>query len=236
MHAADASLWHLEQFSDPKRSTIRLREFVTRIAGDAQPPEEVLDAGCGAGANMSHLAHLWPTARWTGLDHDPELLAIGRQRLEPERFTMVQGDFLALERLFGRKHFDVRFSIMTLSWIDDYERAVEQMFAVTRGWLFVLNLFSESELDAFIRMRGRMPGRQQGYDEHYNVYSLPRFERFCRERGARAVVAEPFEIDVDLPRTDPTGMGTFTELTGDGRRIQFSGPLLMPWWFVAVRI
>ena len=82
---------------------------------------------------------------------------------------------------------------MVLSWLYDYEVAVEQMLGVTRNWLIVLSLFWEGELDAMTRVLGRLPaGAHEGYDEHYNVYSLPRFERFCQEarcpRGRREAV------------------------------------------------
>jgi ubiquinone/menaquinone biosynthesis C-methylase UbiE len=228
--------WHHEQFLHPKRSTVHLREFAARIVGRGDAPSEVLDAACGAGANMFHLSELWPTAHWTGVDLDAGLVEAGRERLDPERFSIVTGDLLSLEEAFGAKRFDVCFSIMALSWLDDYERAVGQMLMVTKSWLFILNLFSETDLDAFIHVVGRSPGHLEGHDEYYNVYSLPRFDEFCRGLGARETVAEQFEIDIDLPRPDHRGMGSFTERTFDGRRLQFSGPLLMPWWFVAVGI
>jgi ubiquinone/menaquinone biosynthesis C-methylase UbiE len=215
---------------------MRLREFTTRILANEAPPAEVLDAGSGAGANMLHLADLLPDARWTGLDLDAELVELGREHLDPERFTMVTGNLLHLERQLGAKRFDLCLSIMTLSWIEDYERAVEQMLAVTKRWLVLSSLFGDTDLDAFIRMRGRLPGAHHGYSEYYNIYSLPRFREFCRELGAKEVIAEPFEIDIDLPRPEHGGMGTWTERTEDGRRLQFSGPLSMPSWFVAVRV
>jgi methyltransferase family protein len=220
-----------------------LSEFVARTLSGSDPPSEapaaagaILDAGAGAGANMKHLSDLFTDAHWTGVDLAGELVEIGRKHLDPTRFTMRQGNLLKLEQDFGPRRFDVCFSIMTLSWIEDYEAAVQQMLAVTRGWLFILNLFSETDVDAFIQVTGRRAGPHDGFKANYNVYSLPRFREFCRTLGAREIVAEPFEIDIDLPRPDHGGMGSWTERTADGRRLQLSGPLLMPWWFVAVRI
>jgi hypothetical protein len=228
--------WHSDQFAEPKRSTAHMREFAARTLAGEPAPTAVLDAGAGAGANMLHLADLFPAARWTGVDLDEDLVRAGRERLDGERFELLAGDVLELERMFGAKHFDVSLSIMTLSWIADYERAIEQMFAVTKRWLLILNLFGDTELDAFIRVRGRHAGPHEGLEEHYNVYSLPRFRDFCLRLGAVETIAEPFEIDVDLPRPEHGGMGTWTERTVDGRRLQFSGALSMPWWFVAVRL
>jgi ubiquinone/menaquinone biosynthesis C-methylase UbiE len=227
--------WHADQYAGPNRSTAHLREFVMRVLADEEHPTEALEGGCGGGAKMLHLSDMFPDAHWTGVDRDDEFIRIGREHLDPRRFTMLHVDLDRLAETFGPRRFDISFSIMTLSWIADYESAIQQMLTVTRKWLFILNLFSESELDAFVQMRSRMSGPQEGLNSFYNIYSLPRFLTYCRQLGATQVVAEPFEIDIDIPRPDHRGMGTWTERTADGRRLQFSGPLAMPWWFVAVR-
>jgi len=233
---AERIAWHRGQFQQPKRSTVKLREFVRSVMTDGDPATEVLDVATGAGANMQHLAELFPEARWTGTDLEAELVEVGRQHLDPARFTLIEGDLFDLEQTLGRKRFDVCFSIQVLSVVEDYERPVEQMLAVTKRWLFIFSLFSDTDLDAFTRLVGRRPGPSSHLNVPYNVYSLPRFCEFARGRGARRVIAEPFAIDVDLPRPDHKGIGTWTRTTADGERLQFSGPLLMPWWFVAVEI
>jgi hypothetical protein len=228
--------WHSQQYIEPKRSVVMLREFVTRTMAWSDPPTDVLDAATGAGANMMHLWDLFPDAHWTGVDLAEQLVETGRERLDSTRFSILVGDLFKLERHFGPRRFDVCFSIMTLSWLEDYERAVEQMLAVTKGWLFILNLFSDTDVDAFTEVVERMHGSRCGLKAHYNVYSLRRFRKFCRQLGVREIIAEPLEIDIDLPRPDHGGMGTWTERTADGRRLQISGPLLMPWWLVAVQV
>jgi len=185
---------------------------------------------------MLHLADLFPDAHWTGVDYDEEALAIGRERLDPERFELVCGDIMDLEGSFGAKRFDISFSLMTLLNLEDYERAVEQMLAVTSRRVFILSLFAQTEFDAFIRVSARLAGGAfEGRWAFYNIYSLPTFEAYCRGLGATDIVAEPFEIDIDIPRPAHGGMGTWTERMADGRRMQLSGPLAMPWWFVAIR-
>jgi hypothetical protein len=228
--------WHNDQWAaGPNRSTAHLREFVARILSEDEVPGTALEAGCGAGVKMLHLADLFPSAHWTGVELSEDAVQAGRDRLDPERFTLRQGDLNRLVEMFGERCFDITFSIMVLSWIEDYEAVVEQMLSVTKGRLFILNLFADCDLDAFIRVRGRHQGSHEGLESFYNVYSLPRFLAYCRRLGASDIVAEPFEIDVDIPRPDHGGMGTWTERTTDGRRLQISGRLIMPWWFVAMR-
>jgi hypothetical protein len=225
--------WHEQQFAEPKRSTTHLAAFAARHL----PVQEVgtaLDAASGAGANMLHLSETFPAARWTGVELTDEPLRVGREYLGDERFELLQGDIYDLPAAVGNRRFDVSFSIQTLSWLDDYEKPIEQMMAVTDGWIVASSLFSESYYDAFVRVANR--GDDDEPDHNYNVYSLPRLESFVRGLGAREFVAERFEIDVDLEPPTDGGMGTWTERTADGRRLQFSGPLHMPWWYVAVRL
>lgn len=217
--------WHTRQFGEPMRSTVHLAGFADRLIG-GPIAGRALDVACGAGANIVHLRQRLG-GTWSGLDIDDTLVELGQQR----GLDLVQGDLHALEGTFGPNVFASSFSLMTLSWLDDYERAVEQMLAVTDGWVFASSLFAESEFDALVEVRDR----DASHVYNYNVYSLARFEAFCRRQpGVTEFVAEPFEIDIDLERP-ARGMGSWTERTMDGRRITFSGPVWMPWWFVAIR-
>lgn len=42
----------------------------------------------------------------------------------------------------------------------------------------------------------------------------------------------PFEIDIDIPKTDSMDIGTYTVKTVEGKRIQISAGLMMPRYFV----
>jgi hypothetical protein len=233
----DKLAWAGDQFEEPKRSTVHLAEFAARVAGRPEDVRTAVDFGAGGGANMAYMARVFPNARWTGVDIDDELLDIGRQRLGPERFEFVQGDLLDLRPALGDRTFDAAFMVMTISWLDRYEEAMEQALDHVSGWFVLSGLFNPGDLDAFIRVRGRLEGSpHDGYDQPYNVYSLPRFERWCRDRGVTEFVAEPFHIDVDLDPPDHAGMASWTERMADGRRITFSGPLYMPWYFVALKV
>ena len=52
----------------------------------------------------------------------------------------------------------------------------------------------------------------------------------------KKVIAEDFVIDVDLPVPESKQMGTYTLKDINGTRLQFSGPLFMPWKMIAIRM
>lgn len=229
--------YHVRQFVEPYRSTVHLADFIRSVV--PQPRGTALDVACGAGANIFYLSQQFPQCRWTGVDiAGTELFPIGQQYLDEQQLdvTLVEGDLYKLTDTFEEKQFDLVFSLQTLMGIPSYEQAMDQLFAVTRGWLFVTSLFSDFDVDARIEVMdyGR-PADCQG-PFFYNIYSLRRFRAYCEARGCKQFVSQDFEIDIDLAPHETYGMTTFTERLADGRRLQRSGPLLMPWKFVAIQM
>ncbi len=62
------------------------------------------------------------------------------------------------------------------------------------------------------------------------------FVRACKELGAYKVEAMDLLMDVDLERLGHGHMDTYTQRLADGTRLQCSGPLLLPWKFIAVKM
>ena len=71
---------------------------------------------------------------------------------------------------------------------------------------------------------------------NYNVYSLSRFQRACEAKGCKQFVSRDFVIDVDLPPPENGKLGTYTRRLEDGQRLQFSGPIFLPWKVIGVRM
>lgn len=107
---------------------------------------------------------------------------------------------------------------------------------MSRGWLFVDVLFTEFDVDVKIELTDYTWPEDYPNPGNYNVYSLPHFRRICEARGCKQFVSREFVIDVDLSPPANGGLGTYTRKLEDGTRIQFSGPIFLPWTFVGVRM
>lgn len=232
--------YHVRQFEHEYRSTEHLRRFAERFL-DVSQGGEAVDVCCGAGANMYHLGRAFPNLQWTGVDINEELLETGKGIFERKGASaeFVHGDARCLAELFGDKQFDVVFSIQSLSWMPHYEGFLEPLLAITKphgGTMFITSLFTDSPVDAQILLTEYGPDRSDPpYGPfNYNVYSTDRFIDFCYESGAARVDVADFEIDIDLQPPERPGLGTFTRTLADGSRLQFSGPLWLPWKFLAV--
>lgn len=227
--------YHIRQFEEPYRSTVHLGRFLNRL--DLPPKADVLDVACGAGSTMLYLSQQFPDFRWTGVDYAGDLLfPIGRRYIDPSSkpITLMTGDMYKLAELFPGRKFDVVLCIQTLTFLPDYRAALEQLLAVTGSWLIVSSLFTDFDIDATIEVTDftREDGVRE--PEHFNVYSLAQFRAFCAARGFQTLIASDFEIDVDLAPPASGGRGTYTRRLEDGRRLQFSGPVALPWKFLAI--
>jgi SAM-dependent methyltransferase len=233
----DHLAYHTRQFDQAYRSTVFLTRFLREIVRPGTG--EALDVGCGAGANIFHLAQSFPSLRWTGIDLAGEVtFQIGRPRFQQAglKVTLIEGDFNRLTEVVNGRRFDLVLCLQTLLAIRRYEHVLGQLLAVTRGWLVVSSLFTDHEVDVFTNAvdYSRSADARRGW--HFNVYSLRRFRDLCRESGASEVIDREFDIDVDLPHHPTGGLNTYTERREDGRRLQFTGPIFQPWRFVAVRM
>lgn len=231
--------YHRRQFQKPYRSTVRFAEFIKSFVGPLRG--DALDVACGAGANIFHLNEFVPGFSWTGVDIvGEELFEIGRPFIASKKLNvnLVSGDFYNLEELFGDRKFDMVLSIQTILNvpISTCEIALNQLLSVTKQWVFITSLFTDFNIDVTVEAMDytwppecRSPGP-------YNIYGLPRFKDTCQAKGCKEFVCRNFDIDIDLPAPSSNGLGTYTRKLGDGTRLQFTGPIFLPWKFIAIRM
>lgn len=235
--------YHQRQFDNPYRSTMRLLDLIESAAAPARGARG-LDVACGAGAALFQLGRRFPQMEWTGVDIAEHLFGIGaglmRARGVVNLPRFVRGDAYRLADHLPPQSFDVVCCLQTFLSVPDYEPLLGPVLSMAKpgGAVFILSLFTDALVDAKIELKQYRDERFDQFDGpfYYNVYSIDRFVQECRRRGAARVEAVDFDIDQDLPRPAHRHMGTYTERLADGRRLQLSGPLLMPWKFAIVRM
>jgi len=229
--------YHHRQFANAYRSTSYLGAFIQSLIGTTQG--EALDVACGAGANIFHLAQAIPGFHWSGVDIAGDVLfPIGTpffqsKGLKPDLRT---GDFYKLDDYFGSQQFDLVFAIHTFGSLESYDALLDQLLSVSRGWLIVSAMFTDFNVDVNIEVKDYTWPDDCPNPGNYNVYSLSRFRKICEARGCKEFVTRDFTIDVDLSPPTNGGLGTYTRKLEDGQRLQFTGPIFLPWKFVGIRM
>jgi SAM-dependent methyltransferase len=122
----------------------------------------VLDAGCGTGIYTRRLLAAGATV--TGLDSDPQMLAVAR--LKAPSATLLEGDVTALP--FADGTFDLSLAVTLLCFVEHPQRAVEELVRVTRpgGRVVLAELGRYSLWAAWRRAKGRR-GSDTWKDAHF---------------------------------------------------------------------
>ena len=196
----------------------------------------ILDIGSGSGANIYYMVKRYSNSTFLGVDINPDLVMRGNQFFQDngiENCRLVQGDIYKLDEAY-RSVFDGIVSFQTLSWLPEFKEPITAMSKLRAKWMALTSLFYDGPLSCTIDVQDYDATLQPCKESFYNIYSLPVVKAFLSEQGYAKFQFTPFEIDIDLPKPDTKGRGTYTEKLQNGCRLQCSGPLLMPWYFIAI--
>jgi ubiquinone/menaquinone biosynthesis C-methylase UbiE len=86
---------------------------------EVEPGEAVLDLGCGTGTLLQELVARQPEGRFTGIDPDPQVLAIARRRLQSSTPTVEFVEGYAHDLPFPDKAFELVISTLIFHHLSD---------------------------------------------------------------------------------------------------------------------
>ncbi|QFZ75878.1 trans-aconitate 2-methyltransferase [Streptomyces fagopyri] len=117
--SATAPIWDPGQYL--RHADHRARPFADLLARVPEPPRDparIADLGCGPGNMTVGLAERWPTARITGLDNSPEMLARAEALAGPTPGGGTLGFAPADARTWTpAEPYDLLISNATLQWV-----------------------------------------------------------------------------------------------------------------------
>lgn len=231
-----AKKYHLDQWVDPKRSTVKFSEFIYELI---EKNALIVDLGCGAGAATYSIAKDHPDSLFLGVDLSNELIKYAKDNLQEKRCDNLSFDicnWFEIYQLNLLNKVDGVISLQTLSWMPNFKEPLNAIFLhLAPKWIAISSLFYEGEISYKIEVNELAKNKLS----FYNIYSLPEINRFCLEHGYSIHLKQPFEIDINLPKSDDlNSMSTFTfeaNLNGEIKILQQSGALLMNWYFILIK-
>lgn len=108
-------------------ATARARRAFVREQLDLTADEAVLSIGCGPGFEPAELAAETAANRVVGIDSNPTMLAIARDRC-PDSVPLVRGDATSLPVRDGA--FDAAVSVQVYEYVEDLDAALSELHRV----------------------------------------------------------------------------------------------------------
>ena len=228
--------YHQRQLREPYRSTIAFCDWLETL-GLISPDRSlrILDLAAGLGTNMFYMSQRYPQSTFVGVDLNAELVEKGNALFEERGVSnchLEVGNIYEMDSSYAGK-FDGVVCYQSLLCLPDFERPVQTMIDVAPQWIAATSLFYDGQVSCRIEATEYTDDLEPHRSSFYNIYSLPVVSKYFRDHGYPGFEFTRFEIDRDLPKPERKIMSTYTEKLGDGHRLQISGPLLMPWYFIA---
>jgi len=230
--------YHLKQYNKTFRSTeiffkwLEQKKLLNINAKKTYP--NIIEYGCGMGGNLAYLNKQYPFNNLYGIDFSKTLIDTGNKIIKKNQLniSLSKHNFY---KPFVKKNvfFEGVLSIQTLSWLPNYIDPLNSIIKTRPNWIAGSSLFYDGPIESFIIMKESYSKNKKKYEKthNYNVYSIDKFKNFLKIRGYNKISFKKFNIDIYLSRTKSKGSGTFTIKNKKEERMQFSGPIYLPWYF-----
>jgi len=195
----------------------------------------ILDACCGIGHLSYFLSEISTESKFLGIDQTSYLIDEAKKLCkEKPNISFEVNDMYNISTKYP-KEFDISINWRTLSWLPYYDQMLKNLFTVTREHIFLSSLFYDGDIDFITQVREfKTETGRSHFNDYNNVYSLPHFKKFVYELGAKNIKVYDFEIDIDLPKPPIDQFVSYTEKLENGKRLQISGAMLLPWKIIRI--
>ena len=187
----------LEGYETHQLETIAgAKEFYPFTAAQlpAEPEESILDLGCGTGLELSWYFRRNPTARVTGIDLAPGMLAVLGERFREKALTLICGSYFDAE--LGEERYDGAVSVESVHHFTAAEKLplYRKLYAALRpGGAFLLTDYFAADDEEERRFRRELlqlreeQGLAADVFYHYDTPLTVDHEREALERAGFAV-------------------------------------------------
>lgn len=174
-----------------RRWAIYLEKSITQTLNLLQvnPPNRILDLGCGTGLLLQSLLSKFPEAKLVGIDFSPEMLNVAKQRL-PETIELHLGSSEDLP--FAENSFDLVISTSAFHYFPNPGLAITEITRVlkTNGNLVITDWCADywtcRLLDLWLRLFNRA---------HVHTYTVKEFEQLFQSQGLTEIQVSKYKLN-----------------------------------------
>jgi trans-aconitate methyltransferase len=226
--------YHEKQFKTTYRSTIKFCDWLNKLGYLKNNKENILDVGCGMGANIYYMAKRFKNNSFYGMDINGKIIQKGNKILENKKIynAILFKNDIYNPFIHPLRYIDGIISFQTLSWLPEYEIALKNIIETNKcsNWLAFTSLFYEGNVSYKIEIREHNKNNRTSF---YNIYSIPKIKEYLKSFGYTNFHYKKFEIDINLKQPKSKEQSSYTKTLKNNERLLFSGSLYLPWYFIA---
>lgn len=207
-------------------------EYLLDNSGDIYNNIKVADIACGGGTLSYHLNLKFKNTSFDLMDLNEEALRIAQEFNTSKNFSFHAGDIYNIP--FKDSSFDMVFCWQTLSWLNNPQKALEELIRIVNpgGKVYLSSLFNlQHDVDVYCKARDYTLS-EQGIEYQYNTLSLKTIDKWLNKAVSKFRIHE-FNPEIDFSYQG-RGLGTYTQQLKNKTRIQVSAGILMNWGILEI--
>lgn len=223
----------INQLYKPYQSTIDFEKFLKKYNVLNTKTLNILDAGCGLGANLSYFANRYPNKKFIGWDYSAKQIKLAKYFNPKLKNNFYIKNILNIKNSYTK--FDLIYSIHTICVFKKIENVIKSISKLNSKWIAINSLFYDGEMDALIHIRDLKNKKisDKNPDADFNIHSLPNTKRIFKKYGYKLFISKQYFPKNKIKKIQ--GRGSYTIKTELSKNTTFSGPVFLPWYFLLAK-
>lgn len=225
----------IKQLHNTYQSTISFYNFLKKNNVLTNPQLNLLDAGCGIGANILYYSKKLPKAKFVGIDYLKERIKYAKKINKNPNVEFLVDDILKNRNKIN-KNIDVVTCVHTLCCFKKIDIPLRYMFRLKPNWIAINSLFYDGPLDVLIHIRDHESNiKDDNVNSDFNIFSLSNLRNILKKSKYKIYKSQPFFPYKKIAKPAKGKRGSYTMKTEINQKTTFSGPVHLPWYFVLLK-
>ena len=190
---------------------------------------------------MSYYVKNYPKVKFTGLDYRKNNIA--RAKVLYKKFKLVNSDFVQFNALKKNNNKNLLkpdgiISEKTFCTFKDIKKPIINLINLQPKWIAINSLFYEGNMDVLVHIRETKSFYAVNYkdnnpDGDFNIFSINNLNNILKKTKYKITQIKPFFPPKEI-KADKKYRGSYTMRTAINKNTCFSGPVLLPWYFILI--
>ncbi len=222
------------QYEKVYQSTTEFKKFLLKNKAINKKTKNILDMGCGYGAQINYFSKIFPNIDFTGWDYSQKAIDFANKNNPKKSNFFEVKDIYKIKK--KKSFFNLIFSIHTFCVFKKINEPIKRLCSLRPDYIAINSLFYDGQLDVLIHIRdlNNKSIKDSNPDADFNIHSLQNTKLIFKTYGYKIEKIKKFFPKKKIKKSGD-GRGSYTINTSFGKNSIFSGPVYLPWYFILAK-